>query len=160
MKVTIFGMGYVGCVTAACFSNLGHDVTGVDVDANKVDMINRSQSPIIEPGLTDIIKAGASAGLLRATTDPAELGDVVLVCVGTPSNDNGSLGLKHLLRVVERIGEMLKDSNGYHVVRLSARASDAPAHDDVATVAVHAAKRVTRHRPGRYFMARQNHSRV
>src|SRR5437773_11471028 len=79
MKVTIFGMGYVGCVTAACFSNLGHDVTGVDVDANKVDMINRSQSPIIEPGLTDIIKAGASAGLLRATTDPAELGDELLV---------------------------------------------------------------------------------
>src|SRR4029079_10187815 len=118
MKVTIFGMGYVGCVTAACFSNLGHDVTGVDVDANKVDMINRSQSPIIEPGLTDIIKAGVTSGTLRGTTELKDLGDVVMVCVGTPSNDNGSLGLKHLMRVVESIGDMLKVSEGYHVVAI------------------------------------------
>ena len=118
MKVTIFGMGYVGCVTAACFSNLGHDVTGVDVDANKVDMINRAQSPIIEPGLTEIIKSGVSAGTLRATTDSKELGDVVIVCVGTPSNNNGSLGLKHLMGVVEHIGELLKGSGGYHVITI------------------------------------------
>ena len=118
MKITIFGMGYVGCVTAACFSNLGHNVTGVDVDANKVDMINRSQSPIIEPGLTEIIKAGVRMETLRGMTDPKELGDVVIVCVGTPSNDNGSLGLKHLTRVVERIGEMLKGSKDYHVITI------------------------------------------
>ncbi|MGH8553761.1 MAG: nucleotide sugar dehydrogenase, partial [Methylococcales bacterium] len=118
MKVTIFGMGYVGCVTAACFSNLGHDVTGVDVDANKVEMINRAQSPIIEPGLTEIIKSGVRAGTLRATTDSKELGDVVIVCVGTPSNNNGSLGLKHLMGVVERIGELLKGSDGYHVISI------------------------------------------
>jgi GDP-mannose 6-dehydrogenase len=118
MKITIFGMGYVGCVTAACFSNLGYDVTGVDVDPNKIDMINRSESPIIEPGLTEIIKKGVGGGKLRGMTDPHELGDVVLVCVGTPSNENGSLGLKHLMHVVEQIGDMLKCSDGFHVITI------------------------------------------
>src|SRR5437867_11621324 len=100
MKVTIFGMGYVGCVTAACFSSLGHNVTGVDVNTNKVDMINRAQSPIIEPGLTEIIKSGVSIGTLRVTNDSYELVDVVIVCVGTSSYVYGSVVLMLLQRVV------------------------------------------------------------
>jgi GDP-mannose 6-dehydrogenase len=76
-------MGYAGCVTAACLADHGHDVTGVDVDEKKVEMINHSQGPIIEPGLTDIIKRGVKAGKLRAKTDTAKLGAVSLICVAT-----------------------------------------------------------------------------
>ncbi|HMS82079.1 MAG TPA: UDP-glucose/GDP-mannose dehydrogenase family protein [Nitrospira sp.] len=116
MNITVFGMGYVGCVTAACLADLGHDVTGVDVDANKVDMVNRGQSPIIEPGLAELIKSGVAAERLRASTEPQALGDIAMICVGTPSNENGSLGLRHLMRVMEAIGELLRRSNRYHVI--------------------------------------------
>jgi GDP-mannose 6-dehydrogenase len=118
MKVTIFGMGYVGSVTAACLAKQGHDVTGIDADAGKVALINSSQSPIMEPGLEEILQTVVTTGRLHAETRVKTLGDISLVCVGTPSNDNGSLDLRQVLRVCEDIGHLLKTTDFYTVVNV------------------------------------------
>ncbi len=118
MKVNIFGMGYVGCVTSACLASRGFEVIGVDPDSNKTSLLNQSRSPLIEPGLEDLIKEGVSSGRLRATNDVAELGDISIICVGTPSNANGSLGLDYVTRVATRLGDLLRAHQGYHVVNV------------------------------------------
>src|SRR5262249_2821724 len=117
--VSLYGLGYVGCVTAACLAKRGHEVWGVDVNADKVGMINAGKSPIIEKGLEDIIRETNRSGRFRATTDANEavLGsDVSLVCVGTPSNGNGSLDLKAVKAVTEQIGKALHEKSSYHCV--------------------------------------------
>jgi GDP-mannose 6-dehydrogenase len=116
MKVTVFGMGYVGCVTAACLAEMGHWVTGVDLQETKVSLINAGKSPVIEPALGDLILRGVEVGRLQATQCVQELGDVSLVCVGTPGNDNGSLDLTQIERVVSEIGELLRKKNSFHVI--------------------------------------------
>ena len=119
MRVSIFGLGYVGSVSAASFAADGHEVVGVDVNADKVAAINAGTSPIIEPGLGDVLARGVSEGRLRATTDSAEAirdTEVSLICVGTPSRRNGSLDLSYLERVCEEIGASLRDKPAYHVV--------------------------------------------
>lgn len=123
MKISIFGLGYVGCVSAACFAKQGHDVIGVDVNENKVNMINEGKSPIIENELDEILEAvvknpNESTGSLRATTDAqkaVEDTEISLICVGTPSHDNGSLSLEYVKRCAGDIGEGLKRKNTYHV---------------------------------------------
>jgi len=119
MKVGIFGLGYVGCVMAACLTNDGNQVVGVDINPLKVDTINAGQSPIIEPGLADMISEGKRAGKLRADMDAravVQTSDISLICVGTPSNDNGSLRLDYVDNVCRQIGEALREKDGYHVV--------------------------------------------
>ena len=118
MKVTVFGMGYVGCVTAACLAKEGHTVTGIDIDATKIELINSSQSPIMELGVGEMIAEGVSNGRLCAAVSAESLGEISLVCVGTPSNENGSLDFQQLLRVCEGIGQLLKTADSYHVVNI------------------------------------------
>src|SRR5689334_12942569 len=118
MKVTVFGMGYVGSVTAACLARRGHDVTGVDVNEGKVNLINAGKCPIIEPGLPEVIESAVKAGNLRAIGETAELGDVALVCVGTPNNENGSLSLDQVKRVIVTIGELLRATDKFSVVAI------------------------------------------
>ena len=119
MQVSVFGLGYVGCVSAASFANDGHRVVGVDVNTGKVEAINDGRSPIVEKGLDELIRETVSRGALRATTSPAEAvaaTEVSLLCVGTPSRRNGSLDLSYLARVCEEIGAALRDKPDYHVV--------------------------------------------
>src|SRR6185436_12513454 len=119
MKLSIFGLGYVGCVSAACFGKSGHEVIGVDVNPLKVDIINSGRSPIVEPGIQELISEAVNQKSLRATMDTSEaiLGsDLSLLCVGTPGNHNGSLDISHVKRACQQIGEALALKRGYHIV--------------------------------------------
>jgi len=119
VKVSVFGLGYVGCVSAGSFAGDGHSVVGVDVNPDKVATINAGCSPIVEPGLEELLGRCASEGRLRATTDTADAinnSDVSLLCVGTPSRKNGSLDLTYLGKVCEEVGHALRAKDGYHVV--------------------------------------------
>ncbi len=121
MKLSVFGLGYVGCVSAACFSRMGHEVIGVDTNPLKVEVINGGRAPIVEPGVEDLIAAAVKDQRLRATTDVKTAiagSDLSLVCVGTPSNHNGSLDLRHIKRVCQDIGAALEMKRGYHIVAI------------------------------------------
>jgi GDP-mannose 6-dehydrogenase len=119
MNVSVFGLGYVGSVSAASFAADGHTVVGVDVNPDKVASLNEGRSPIVEKGLDALIRQSVLTGALRATTSTADAvnaTELSLICVGTPSRRNGSLDLTYLERVCEQIGEALKDKASYHVV--------------------------------------------
>jgi GDP-mannose 6-dehydrogenase len=119
MKISIFGIGYVGCVSAACLARAGHEVIGVDVNLTKVEIINNGASPIVEPEINELIRDVVKTGKLRATTDSAQAvneSDISLVCVGTPSKPNGSLDLVHVRRVCEEIGKAIGAKDQRHTV--------------------------------------------
>ncbi len=119
MRVSVFGLGYVGAVCAACLARDGHDVVGVDSNPTKVDQINRGRSPIIEPGIEALIAEGHARERLCATTDAEKAvrdSDISLVCVGTPSARNGSLDLRYVQHVSAEIGAAMGRLGRYHTV--------------------------------------------
>jgi GDP-mannose 6-dehydrogenase len=119
MKIAIFGLGYVGAVTAGCLSSIGHSIVGVDVHPQKVETLDAGESPIIEPSLNELLKNAKREGRLRATIDAAEAvlaTDVSLVCVGTPSAISGSLDLRFVRQVTAQIAEALRKTKKAHVL--------------------------------------------
>jgi GDP-mannose 6-dehydrogenase len=119
VKISIFGMGYVGTVSAGCLAHEGHQVIGVDPVPTKVNLINEGRSPIIEADISELIEETVKAGQLRATWDQEEAvrtTELSFVCVGTPSQSNGNLDLTHIRRVCEQIGEALASKSQHHVV--------------------------------------------
>lgn len=119
MKISIFGMGYVGAVSAGCLAKDGHAVIGVDPNRTKVDLINQGQTPIIEKDIGEMIAATVKDGLLHATDDVRHAvlnSEMSLICVGTPSQLNGNLDLSAVRKVCEQIGAALKDKSDFHVV--------------------------------------------
>ncbi len=123
MKVAVFGLGYVGSVTAACLAANGHEVWGVDVDTAKVDPIAQGRSPVVEPGLDELIATAVASGAMHATTDPRaalDRADVSLICVGTPSSPSGGTDLTHIGNAVRDIAAASRSvtppASGFHTV--------------------------------------------
>lgn len=119
MKISIFGLGYVGCVSAACFAKLGHNIIGVDINKDKIDTINNGKSPLIEPQLEEYIKNAIESNKLDATTDTEKAilqTDISVICVGTPSKEDGSLDLRYIDNVSKEIGTALRNKTGHHII--------------------------------------------
>jgi GDP-mannose 6-dehydrogenase len=119
MRVSIFGLGYVGAVSAACLAERGHLVTGVDPNPQKVELINCGRAPVVEAELAELTRAAVSARRLRATSDPLTAvreSEVTFVCVPTPSQTNGNLDFRYIERVCAEIGAALREKRDFHVV--------------------------------------------
>ena len=119
MRISIFGLGYVGAVCAGCLSARGHEVIGVDISQDKIDLINLGKSPIVEPGLGELLAQGIQTGRLRGTTNFASAireSDLSMICVGTPSKKNGDLELNYIEAVCREIGAVLRDKTSRHTI--------------------------------------------
>ncbi len=119
MNISIFGLGYVGAVSAACLADAGHTVVGVDLNPVKVEAINAGTTPVSEKHVPEMMEAAVANGRLRATVDIADAilnTDLTLICVGTPSRPNGDIDISNILKVATDIGTVLADKEGFHTV--------------------------------------------
>jgi GDP-mannose 6-dehydrogenase len=130
-------MGYVGCVSAGCLAEMGHEIVAVEPSSTKLEMINRGKSPIIEAGMDELIARMVQAGRLRGTSDwsaAIERSEMAIVCVGTPSRPNGSIDLSYVLRVCEQIGEALVTKKDYFTVVIRSTVVPGTVEEDLAPV--------------------------
>jgi GDP-mannose 6-dehydrogenase len=119
LKISIFGLGYVGCVSVGCLSKMGHDVIGVDINEEKVSMINNGNATIIEKDIEKLINNGWQKKRISATTDAigaVRNSDISFICVGTPSNKNGELNLNFVYEVANQISYGLREKNENHII--------------------------------------------
>lgn len=119
LKISVFGLGYVGAVTSVCFADMGHQVTGIDLDHKKVDGMNKGVTPIVEEGLAEDLAHVLTRKRFKATTDAVQAvinSDISLVSVCTPSHEDGSCNIDYLLEVSKTIGEALTLKDTYHLV--------------------------------------------
>jgi GDP-mannose 6-dehydrogenase len=139
-RIAVAGLGYVGCVTAACLSSLGHKVVGVDRDSNKVRAVNEGRAPFYEPGLEEIVRECAAEGRLSATTDIVAAlaeADIVLVCVGTPSEKSGNFGLDQLRHVCGEIAAILPSRAARLIVAIRSTVYPGTCEDVVVPILGH-----------------------
>ena len=121
MNISIFGLGYVGCVSLGCLAKIGHKVIGVDESQTKVDQINSGKATIIEKDIDEIICEQRKSGNLEATTNSKDAilrTEISIVAVGTPSSEKGHLNLEYIFKVAEQIGCALKDKTEFHIIAI------------------------------------------
>ncbi len=119
MKIAIFGIGYVGLVSAICLCELGNSVIGVDINEYKINMLNEGKSPIVEDKISPLLQKHTKLGKLKGTTDVKKAikeSEVAMICVGTPSKKNGSLDLNHVINVTKEIGKTLRETKNYTLI--------------------------------------------
>jgi len=134
MRISVLGIGYVGAVSCGCLASFGHEIVGVDISTDKVAMLARGQSPIVEDEIGGLIADGVARGTLRATTDLAEAvanTEVSFISVGTPSGPDGSVSMRAVDEVVAAIGRALRDKGSLHTVVMRSTVPPGTAEDRV-----------------------------
>ncbi|MEZ4814559.1 MAG: nucleotide sugar dehydrogenase [Bdellovibrionota bacterium] len=144
MDISIFGLGYVGCVGIGCLSHQGHKIIGVDVNLLKINQINRGLATIVEKNIDNLIKVGYEKGLISATSDSTEAvlkSDVSFICVGTPNDNNGHLNLSGIYGVAKQIGAALRSKKSFHTIAIRSTVRPGTNNEVAKIIAAESGKR-------------------